>query len=177
MTVPQLYWDWGTAYDLFVSLAVLHSPAEFGVRGAWAAGVRARIPASQRETLEQSQALFGGPFQWIYTLPEPKDGDTLLWSLAQLSPAERLPSLALGPDWPPGDMAAMLKDVAARETWDEGDRELVRAAYRREYAGKGRKSPQEVADLLNLWARAGKFGERYLDALSVYHEAFFAEEV
>jgi DNA-binding transcriptional ArsR family regulator len=73
-------------------------------------------------------------------------------------------------------MAATLKDVAVRGKWDEGDRELVRAAYRREYAGKGRKSPQEVANLLNLWSRAEEFGERYLDALSVYHEVFFAEE-
>jgi hypothetical protein len=33
MTLPQQYWDWGTAYDLFVSLVVLHNPAEFGVGG------------------------------------------------------------------------------------------------------------------------------------------------
>ena len=41
MKAPALMWDWGTAYDMFVSLAVLHDPARFGVRRAWAAGVRA----------------------------------------------------------------------------------------------------------------------------------------
>ena len=33
----DLAWDWGTAYDLFMSLEVLHEPAKFGLRGAWAA--------------------------------------------------------------------------------------------------------------------------------------------
>ena len=176
MTSPRLLWDWGTAYDLFVSLEVLHSPAEFGVRGAWAAGVRARLPAAERETLEQSQLLVHVPLHWIYTLPQPKDGDTLLWALAQLPPEERLPALALGPEWPPDDMATALRDVAMRETWDEEERKLVRAAFQLQYAGRDRKSPQELAELLNLWAHAGEFGERYLEALSVYHEVFFAEE-
>jgi DNA-binding transcriptional ArsR family regulator len=176
MTLPQLYWDWGTAYDLFVSLVVLHKPAEFGVRGAWAAGVRARIPAPQRETLEQSQVLLDVPFHWIYSLPEPKDGGTLLWKLAQVPPAERLPILALAPNWPPSDMAAILSAVATRETWDERDLAVVRAAYGQKYAGQDKKSPQELAGLLDLWARARDFGERYLEALSVYHEVFFAEE-
>ena len=49
MTLPRLLWDWGTAYDLFVSLDVLHDPTYFGVRGSWAAGVRARLPAAVRE--------------------------------------------------------------------------------------------------------------------------------
>ena len=61
MADAQLLWDWGTAYDLFVSLAVLHDPGDFGVRGAWAAGVRARLSPAARETLEQSQASCGVP--------------------------------------------------------------------------------------------------------------------
>ncbi len=176
MTLPQLYWDWGAAYDLFVSLVVLHKPAEFGVRGAWAAGVRARIPAPQREILEQSQTLLDVPFHWIYSLPEPKDGDTLLWALAQVPPAERLPLLALAPHWPPDDMATTLRAVASRGTWDERDLAVVQAAYRQEYASQDQKSPQELSVLLDLWARAREFGEQYREALSVYHEVFFAEE-
>jgi DNA-binding transcriptional ArsR family regulator len=116
------------------------------------------------------------PFHWIYTLPEPKDGDTLLWALAQVPPAERLPVLALAPHWPPADMAATLRAVATRETWDERDLEVVRAAFRQKYAGQGQKSPQKLASLLDLWSRGREFGERYLEALSAYHEVFFAEE-
>lgn len=35
VNLPKLLWEWGTAYDMFISLAVLHEPAEFGVRSSW----------------------------------------------------------------------------------------------------------------------------------------------
>src|SRR4030067_1702830 len=72
---PSLHWDLGTAYDLFVSLMALHDPAHFGLRAAWAAGMRSRLPAQERETLEAFQhvpfALV--PYPSIYQLPEPKE--------------------------------------------------------------------------------------------------------
>jgi DNA-binding transcriptional ArsR family regulator len=179
MTSPTILWDWGTAYDLFVSLGVLHKPADFGVRGAWAAGVRARLPAAERETLEQSQLLGHIPFQWIFALPEPKDTTAVLWALGQMPPAERLPSLALCPEWPPDDVAALLRGVAARGAWDASDREALGAAYRRAYQDHGdkeRPSSQDLVDTLTLWARVEEFGERYVQALRTYHEVFFAEE-
>jgi DNA-binding transcriptional ArsR family regulator len=179
MTSPRLFWDWGTAYDLFVSLVVLHDPSYFGVRGAWAAGVRARLPTSERETLEQSQVLGQVPFHWIYSLPEPKDGASVVWALEQLPPAERLPALALAPEWPPGEAASILKDVAARGTWDEADHEALHiVAGRSSLHSEAREKPsaRELPRILDLWAHAEDFGERYLDALRVYQEAFFAEE-
>ena len=54
VTSPQLLWDRGIACDLFASLGVLHEPDKFGVRGAWAAGVRARLPADEREALARA---------------------------------------------------------------------------------------------------------------------------
>ena len=39
----KLLWEWGTAYDMFISLAVLHQSSEFGVRGSWASSVRRRL--------------------------------------------------------------------------------------------------------------------------------------
>jgi DNA-binding transcriptional ArsR family regulator len=178
MTWPRLLWDWGTAYDLFYSLEVLHLPAFFSVRGAWAAGVRARLPAAGREVLEQSQALFHLPLHWIYTLPEPKDGATVLWALGQVPPAERLPVLAFSPDRP-SDMVETLEDVAARGAWDERDQEVLGAAYERYECGTGKKllsSPKELANVLDWWSHPGEFGERYLEALRVYQGVFFAEE-
>jgi DNA-binding transcriptional ArsR family regulator len=119
----------------------------------------------------------GVPFHWIYALPEPKDGPTALWALAQLPPAERLPALALAPDDPSADVAALLRDVAARGTWDNQHHELVRVAFQAKVPGKdAQKSPQELAELLDLWASAEEFGDRYLKALSAYQEVFFAEE-
>jgi len=176
MTLPRLLWDWGTAYDLFISLLVLHRPADFGVRGSWTAGVRARLPAAERETLEQSQLLFEVPDHWIHALPDPKDGITVLWALGQVPPAERLPVLVQSSDWPPDDMTDILKGVAARGAWDEKDREVLQAAYEREKKKKSPPSPKELADILGWWARAEEFGERYLEALRAYQEVFFAEE-
>ena len=62
ITSPKLFWDWGTAYDFFVSLSVLHNPQTFGLRAAWAAGMRSRLPSGERESLEQFQRipLFSG---------------------------------------------------------------------------------------------------------------------
>jgi DNA-binding transcriptional ArsR family regulator len=178
MADEQLLWDWGTAYDLFVSLAVLHDPGDFGVRGAWAAGVRARLSSAARETLEQCQFACGVPFHWIHTLPEPKDGAAVLWALGQVAPEERLPLLALGPE-ATNEVAEMLKGVAARQAWDEADRETLQAEYQRAHEcedGKKAPSAERLTNILNLWAGAGEFGERYLEALRAYQEAFFAEE-
>jgi len=179
MTSPQLLWDWGTAYDLFVSLAVLHEPGEFGVRGSWAAGVRARLPADERETLEQAQKIGHVPFHWIYALPEPKDAASALFTLEQIPAAERLPALSIAPDWPPAEVAAFLGEVAARGGRDEGDDEAYRAACRRspECSEKMAKlSPEHLDAVLDAWAYAEEFGERYLAALTAYWDGFFAEE-
>jgi DNA-binding transcriptional ArsR family regulator len=179
MTSPRLFWDWGTAYDLFVSLVVLHDPSYFGVRGAWAAGVRARLPTSERETLEQSQVLGQVPFHWIHTLPEPKDGASVLWALEQLPPAERLPALTLAPEWPLDEAVSILKDVAARGTWSEADRQALRTVYRCQTPcteAKETHSARDLPRILDLWAHAEDFGGRYLEALRAYQESFFAEE-
>jgi DNA-binding transcriptional ArsR family regulator len=174
MTVPQLLWEWGTAYDLFMSLEVLHNPADFGVRGAWAAGVRARLPSAEREILEESQSLFFVPLPWIHSLPDPKDALTVLWALGQIPPAERLPLLTYHPERS-SEVDRVLGEVSAHGTWDEGDRAALRAAYQ---CSEEKKTPsaKELASILGWWARAEEFGERYLEALHAYQEVFFAEE-
>jgi hypothetical protein len=173
MTLPKLLWEWGTAYDLFMSLAVLHNPAEFGVRGAWAAGVRARLPAAEREILEQSNHLIYVPLRWLHTLPEPRDAMTVLWTLGQVPPAERLPLLSLDPT-KPCDTAEILKMVAERKAWDDKDLQALRALH----GAQGEKAPltEKLTLTLDWWARAEEFGERYLAALQAYQDAFFSEE-
>ena len=84
----KIAWDFGTAYDLFYSLYVLYQPEEFGLRAAWAAGVRARLPMEARQLLEQLHFLFPSSVEWVYALPKPKDAATALAALAALPPAE-----------------------------------------------------------------------------------------
>jgi DNA-binding transcriptional ArsR family regulator len=173
MATPQLLWDSGTAYDLFMSLEVLHDPAEFGVRGAWAAGVRARLPADEREVLEQGCTLFYVPIHWVHTLPDPKDSLAVFWHLGQVPAAERLPLLTPQVGMC-ADVLAILGEVAARGSWTESDREALLAAHCEE--SKSAAPPDKLARLLDGWAHAEEFGERYLVALRTYHEVFFAEE-
>jgi DNA-binding transcriptional ArsR family regulator len=172
---PRLLWDCGTAYDLFISLAVLHEPDEFGLRPKWAAGVRARIPPAEREILEETQNIFlSPPFHWVHALPEPKDGATALWVLRQTPPAARLPALTLSPR-APAEAQDLLRDVASRGAGSREAAEVSRALNR----CQGAKAPlpeKRLKAMLEWWTRAEEFGERLLAALQSYQEAFFAEE-
>jgi DNA-binding transcriptional ArsR family regulator len=178
MTQPEIVWDQGTVYDLFISLEVLHRPSEFNVRAVWAAGVRARIPAAHRKVLEQSLLMFHVPFSLVAQLPQPRDANSLLWFLEQTPAGERLPLLALQPSWPP-EYERLLRSVMERGSWEEEDREALGALYREAYKNEtGKKIPslQELGIILDWWRRAEEFGERYLEALSAYYEVFFSQE-
>jgi DNA-binding transcriptional ArsR family regulator len=173
MPQPDLLWDWGTAYDLFLSIEVLHQPAEFGVRPAWAAGVRARLPGQARETLEMGHFLCPQPLHWLHTLPEPKDALTALSALGQVPAGERLALLALGPGLPP-DLQEILVQTSQRGTWDQTTLSSVRDQFR--LAGDRAWTEQDLALMLDGWTRAREFGQRYLEALRAYVGVFFAEE-
>lgn len=172
MPAPRLIWDLGTAYDLFVSLKALHEPSKYGLRGAWAKGVRARLPAAEREVLEQVTP-FVWPVHWVHTLPEPKDGASALRSLSRIPPEERfwtlMPTLKMRPA-----ILELLQNVAAREAWDEGDRALLRTLSERVESASPKK--EELAKVLDCCSRTRTFGEGYLSALRAYYEVFFAEE-
>jgi DNA-binding transcriptional ArsR family regulator len=90
-----------------------------------------------------------------------------------------LPAIALAPEWPPGEVASILKDVASRGTWNEAEHEALHAVAERSSLhpdAKGKPSTRALPRILDLWARAEDFGERYLDALRAYQQVFFAEE-
>ncbi len=170
---PAIQWDYGTAYDFFISQQVLHEPEKYGLRASWAAGVRSRLPADERKTLELAQDVLHMPVEWVYSLPEPKDANSALWALRQIPPEQRLPALAFlpGKEWP---VAQFLKDIAGRGSWEEKDLEGLRNAFR-EHKEEIPKTPLLI-QILDIWVDAGPFGERYLAALQIYQQAFFSEE-
>lgn len=176
-TSPAIRWDCGTGYDLFVSLHMLHNPEQYHLRPTWASGMRSRLPSAARETLELAERVVfeRRPTHWVYTLPPPKDGDTVLRALAQLPPLARLPSLTLRPDTD-AEIAAMLMTIAERGTWDNRDLAHFRDAYRRAHEKDCGLAVKEVAELLTVWAEPEAFGERYLSALQAYQDVFFTEE-
>jgi DNA-binding transcriptional ArsR family regulator len=170
---PYILWDSGTAYDLFASLHVLHHPDRFGLRGSWAAGVRSRLSLPQRTILEDAQELFfSSPVAWVSSLPDPKDAETALRSLDQISPKDRLPTLAFHADEAP-EIFELLKGVFIRGTWTEADLERLRHdRHLKERLSK----PESLIKILNWWSHPEEFGERYLAALQAYIAVFFGEE-
>lgn len=169
--MTSLHWTSDSACDLFMSLFVLHHAADFGIRPAWAAGVRQRLPSGRREVLERIFSFSSVPLDWISRLPAPQDASSALRAVADLAPEDRLPALTLPAGLPP--MAhRLLADIAARGRWTAEEKAEFVSLY-----GHGPK-PSSVGfdNLLDAWTRLGDNGEKYLAALEEYYAAFFAEE-
>lgn len=170
---PALSWDLSTAYDLFVSLYVLHHPHRFGLRPSWAAGVRSRLPPGQREFLEKAQSFLPVPLRWLYLLPAgARDAADAVSTLAKIPTAERLATLSHTSEHTP-EFTATLRSLSSRQSWTPAELEVIRAFYQR------RDIPLKSAALLNLcqaWAHPAEFGDRYLEALQSYYRLFFIEE-
>ena len=167
-------WDSGTAYDLFASLVVLHDPEKYGLRGSWAAGVRSRLPAAEREFLQRVKGIIW-PMRWVYLLPAPKDAATALAVLGDLSAEGRLTALTSGL---PATAEPLLHTVATRGEWSEPElRELMSLMQEKDWRLQPAAAVRKTAtDVLNLWANPVANADRLLSALECYHEVFFAEE-
>lgn len=180
MAEPTIIWDSGTAYDLFISLHVLHNPDRLGLRGAWAAGVRSRLPNAEREFLQDVMEFLLLPLGWVHQLPAPKDTQTALKALSGLPVTERLATLDLNPTDRHG-YNAIFRRVAEQKRWQADDQKALMAILDKVFAN--RQSAQEkkrrneaLSRELDWWTRPDEFGERFLQAVQLYYEVFFAED-
>lgn len=172
MTKPTLLWDKGTAYDLFVSLHILHKPERFGLRLSWAAGIRSRFPANVRKTLEQAQNVVSLPLLWVSSLPAPKDAESAIQALRNTPPRERLTAL-LQKNKTYQEPLKIFHDIAQREVWQEEDKIAFQEATQDWlYPPKA----ADIPEILDIWTQPGLFGEQYLTAIETYYKVFFAEE-
>lgn len=171
--MPALSWDLSTAYDLFVSLYVLHRPSQFGLRPSWAAGVRSRLPVAQREFFEKVQSFLPVPLRWLYLLPAgARDAADAVTTLAHTPAAERLAALSHSSQLTP-EIIDTLRNLSSRQSWSPAELEVIRTHYqRRGFALK----PAALTNLCDAWAHPVEFGERYLESLSVFYLNFYAEE-
>ena len=171
---PQVIWERGSAYDLFVSLLVIHQPDDFGLRPSWAAGVRSRLPLPHRETLEQSQKFFYIPLNWIHSLPEPKDTQTALKMLKELPPEDRLPALVFTghEDQEAKEFHEFLLSLDGKRRFTSRVENQIVEQY------KNLHQPTKVMSRMffNIWTDRKAFGEKITEALEAYIENFFLEE-
>lgn len=173
-SATHVSWDFGTAYEFFISLNVLHEPENHGVRASWAAGVRSRIPPVERKLLEDILPFTSAPLAWIHNLPEPKDALSALYTLRQIPPARRCTEIFLDEEHGDDEYCVILNRVAKDETWQQADLQALRKML-----GKKEKSKYNDATItrfLDWWSRPAELGEGLLNALQAYQQAFFEEE-
>jgi len=175
-TSTKISWDYGTAYELFVSLMVLHKAEQYGIRAGWAAGVRSRIPAAERRLLEETLPFLEMPFAWIYTLPEPKDAIAVLWAMRQIPAEERMLKI-LGYEGCDDEWCQTITSIAKRRAWDSKDLNfLVETLKKKHKKEKAIYSRESITKFLDHWAQPDVFGDKFLSALQAYHQSFFEEE-
>jgi DNA-binding transcriptional ArsR family regulator len=172
MTSPKLEWDIGTAYDMLISLQVLHNPNKYGLRGSWAAGVRSRLPNPEREMLQQLMAVSFWGVHWIYNLPAPKNGRSFLNALQQLEPKERIMTLGSPPSMP-AEALSVLHQAAERGSYSDDDVNTLTNVDVGEHRNWTRK---RIIQMLDIWTDAATFGDGLLAGLCEYQDVFFAEE-
>lgn len=178
-----IQWEFGTAYEMFISLHVLHEPDYYGIRASWAAGVRSRIPPVERKLLEEVYPLISVPLAWTYNLPAPKDSISALWALKQIPPAERMIKLqrldqphehGKGEDTEKYDQVRkILLRVTDTHSWKPADAEFFMKLW-------GKKHPsikkERLERALDWWSRPEELGEGFLSGLQSYYQAFFEQE-
>lgn len=167
-------WDSGTAYELFLSLHVLHDPETYGIRASWAAGIRSRIPPAERKLLEDVIPFAWWPLAWARHLPAPKDALTALKAMENLPASARMAALFELERRSDSEIARTLLQIAARRRWTASDLEVFENEQRRWNRRESRSS--RLQRYLDWWTRPEELGEGFLAALQAYYTAFFQEE-
>ncbi|MBE0672029.1 MAG: winged helix-turn-helix transcriptional regulator [Anaerolineales bacterium] len=180
---PAITWDFGTAYEMFISLHVLHEPDYFGIRPSWAAGVRSRIPASERKLLEEVYPITGVPLKWLHSLPAPKDAVSALWALKQIPAAERMIKLqrleeaSIGGNPEELEKHKRIKEIllriASQGTWKTEDVEFIFKSFGKKHGGLKKDALERAFE---WWSKPEELGEGFLSAMQSYYQAFFEEE-
>jgi len=168
----KIHWDIGTAYDLFISLRILHDPEHYGVRASWAAGVRSRIPAEYREILDRAALLRLVPLTFINSLNEPKDAAQLMTKLKSIPADAVLETLAIQPGMPE-EMRNLFLSTTAGNKWT---REETQIFVQRVGLEDNKQTKQLLTTLYEIWSNRKEFGAKLVLGLQAYVDNFFAEE-
>lgn len=168
----KIHWDIGTAYDLFISLRILHEPEEFNIRASWAAGVRSRVPLEHRQTLEQLTRITTVPLVFIHSLDKPKDSTELLKKIKQLTPTRLLEELTIHTRTPQ-EIQDLFHSTTPRKKWTSEEMELL---SKRRGISDSKSAKVVINAFYEAWSQPDSFHERVISAIEAYVETFFAEE-
>ena len=172
MINTKIHWDIGTAYDLFISLRILHDPERYGVRASWAAGVRSRVSAEFREILNRAALLRLVPLTFVNSLNEPKDAAQLIAKLRSSPAGELLETLTIQPRMP-DELKVLFLSTTANTRWTHEDTQFFVQRYGME---ENKQTRQILSTMNEIWSNREEFGEKLLQGLQAYIDTFFAEE-
>jgi len=172
LTPTKIQWDIGTAYDLFVSLRALHEPDTFGVRASWAAGVRSRLPADHRQTLDLVIKQISAPLIFVHKLPTPKSAATVIEALKNMPVSRVLETLSFSYQTTSA-LKETLLNARPGHKWTPAERQILLEQTR--LTGQHTQSAY-LEGLYQIWSEREAFGEKLIKALEAYIEGFFAEE-
>jgi DNA-binding transcriptional ArsR family regulator len=168
----KLNWDLSTGYDLFISQLAIYEPDRVGLRASWAAGVRSRLPAEDRQVLEDFWQIDFLPLQFLFSAPAPKDTAAVLRALEEIPAGKRLEALTLRYETPE-ELKGIFRETTPRRKWTPAEKEIISA----DYARHSRNMTPTLLDLIHsVWAHREQYGHQYLHALKAYAESFFYEE-
>lgn len=168
----RIHWDIGTAYDLFISLRILHDPEKYAVRASWAAGVRSRVPVEYREVLEQATSLRLVPLHFVHSLNEPKNSNQLLTKLKGIPASEILETLTIRPNTP-DDVRDFFLATNAAKPWTNEDKQFLVQRWNLE---DNKETKRLLKTLYEIWSAREEFGQKLVSGLQAYVATFFAEE-
>lgn len=168
----KLEWDIGTAYDLFISLKALHDPDAFGVRASWAAGVRSRLPAEHRQTLDLAAQQINNSLFFVRGLPAPKNAAVAVEALKKLPTSRVLESLSFSYSVPAAYQEILL-NTRPKQKWTPAERQVLLEHTR--LTDKVTQSAY-LEKLYQTWSDRESFGTDLIRALEAYIDNFFAEE-
>ncbi len=171
---PRLLWDTGTAYDFFASLWVIHSPADYGLRASWAAGIRSRFTPGSRDLLAAAVPMLTVPLHWLYPLPGPKTARGVLDRLDATDPRQVMPALMLNPRKPEACDKVLL-GIRERGAWTPADRDALLASSECMHL-KQAGDHGAIEGVLDAWAHSDAFGAGLRAGLREFYEVFYREE-
>jgi DNA-binding transcriptional ArsR family regulator len=174
-----LQWDWGTAYEMLLSLYTIFRPKEYGLPAPWAAGVRKRLSPQGQQDLKD---FYSPPYTYFAYLPlhlvlevnQPKNATRFLDYMESL-PDDQFSRRVHLPSINNPTLKAITSKALSGETLGDTEVEEYRKAVGRTQIAQT-PSAAEVRRLFGEMANPTATKRRWLSVIREYHATFFAEE-